>query len=319
MKKIKIKFVDWPNSYGTNTFSEILKTKFNVEISENPEYLFFSDFGNEHLNYDCIRVYYTPENLVPDFNICDYAIGYHYISFEDRYLRFPLYGLFEYRKDYEKALKKHIVTAKEINEKMKFCNFIYSNSNADIKRHIFFDVLNKYEHVDSGGKFLNNIGGPVADKHEFQKKYKFSIAFENSSMSGYTTEKIVQAFAAKTIPIYWGDPNIDLFFNEKAFINVQKFNSFDDVVERIKEIDTNPALFAEILNEPMLVKTDLDYQKLENFMFQIFDGGAGNFRRSNILRGQWYQDYHNKMAKWHKKLSSIERYFGFVKKLYMQF
>lgn len=39
-----------------------------------------------------IRIFYPPpENLVPDFNICDYAIGFHYLDFEDHYFRFPLY------------------------------------------------------------------------------------------------------------------------------------------------------------------------------------------------------------------------------------
>jgi len=34
------------------------------------------------------------------------------------------------------------------------------------------------------------------------------------------TEKIVEAFAANCIPIYWGDPSISKVFNSKAFINV---------------------------------------------------------------------------------------------------
>lgn len=320
MDKIKLRFVDWPYlSHKNNSFLQILETRYIVEISENPDYIFYSDFGKEHLSYDCIRIYYTPENLVPDFNICDYAIGFHFVNFEDRYLRYPIYGLFKYQDDYKLALNKHNLDDVTISDKTKFCNFVYSNGNADNIRENFFDFLNKYKSIGSGGRFKNNVGGPVEDKYVFQKDFKFSITFENSSMSGYTTEKIVQAFAAQTIPIYWGDPNIDLFFNEKAFINVQKFNSFDDVLERIKEIDNNPDLFAEILNEPMLVRKDLDYQKLENFLFQIFDGGPGNFRRSNTLRGKWYQDYHKRMAKGHKQLSRIERYFGFVKKLYKKF
>ena len=50
---------------------------------------------------------------------------------------------------------------------------------------------------------MNNIGGAVSDKFAFQQKHKFSIAFENTSYCGYCTEKIVEAFVAGTIPIYW--------------------------------------------------------------------------------------------------------------------
>ena len=122
-------------------------------------------------------------------------------------------------------------------------------------------------------------------------KYKFTIAFENSSMSGYTTEKIVQAFAARTIPIYWGDPNIDMFFNESSFINCQNHASFNDVLNCIVEIDNNPKLFNSMLKEPMLIRTDINHEDLNNFILHIFKKGKDNFRRSNILRGKWYQNW----------------------------
>jgi len=313
MKKIKIKFVDWPTSYLPNTLLDILKTIFELDLSENPDYIFYSDFGTTHLNYDCIRIYYTAENLVPDFNICDYAIGFHHIAFEDRYLRFPIYSLFQYRIDYEKAQSKHYFGASDIDSKTKFCNFVYSNGNADKIREDFLYILNKYKEVDSGGRYKNNVGGPIADKYLFQTQYKFSIAFENSSMSGYTTEKIVQAFAARTIPIYWGDPSIDMFFNENAFINCQKFKNFDDVLLRIIEIDNDPELFLSILKEPMLKTKDIEYNDLHNFLYHIFDQGQNHFRRSNTLRGKWYQDWNKKMVKLDLQLTRVHRYLPFFK------
>ncbi len=316
MKSIKLKFVDWPYLVEeNNTFIEILSKKYKIIESENPEFIFYSDFGKEHLKYDCIRIYYTPENMVPDFNICDYAIGYHDIKFEDRFIRFPLYGLFKYRSQYELALQKHNIDNAEILRKTKFCNFVYSNADADRIRTDFFEFLNRYKRVDSGGRLLNNIGGPVTDKISFQRDYKFSITFENMSMASITSEKIVQAFASQTIPIYWGDPVIDRYFNEKAFINVHKYNSFEEVLERIKEIENNPSLFANMLQEPMLKNKDLDYEELERFLVNIFERGPSDFRRSNTLRGKWYQDYHKRMAKWDHTISKWQHRFSLIKKL----
>ena len=51
------------------------------------------------------------------------------------------------------------------------------------------------------------MGGPVASKLDFDRSHKFSIVCENTAHSGYTTEKLVEAFAAGCIPIYWGDPD----------------------------------------------------------------------------------------------------------------
>ena len=90
------------------------------------------------------------------------------------------------------------------------------------------EKLSKYKRVDSGGRHLNNIGGPVDDKLEFQKDYKFSIAFENSAFPGYLTEKLPEAVIAQTLPIYWGDKLVHRDFNTARFLNYPDFGS-DDV------------------------------------------------------------------------------------------
>ncbi|PAF45155.1 glycosyltransferase family 10 [Helicobacter sp. 11S02596-1] len=211
---IKLKITDWWSNedFDQNYFVRMLRKKYNVIEDENPDYLLYSVFGCKHAQYDCVKIFYTGENICPDFNACDYAIGFYHIDFEDRYLRYPLYFLYE--KDLERALHKHETPAKE--NKTKFCNYIYSHSNGSKLREEFFDLLSQYKKVDSAGSYRNNIGGALpivggdfaTSKYTFCKDYKFSIAFENSSTHGYTTEKIIQAFGAGTIPIYWGDETI---------------------------------------------------------------------------------------------------------------
>ena len=90
MREIKIKFVDfWPVfDYLKSDFYKILCKKYKIIISDTPDYIFYSVFGHEHLNYECIRIFYTGENIIPDFNICDYGIGFsNELKFNDRYLR----------------------------------------------------------------------------------------------------------------------------------------------------------------------------------------------------------------------------------------
>ena len=48
MKKIKIDFVDfWNLDKNNNEITNILKEKYKVEISNEPDYIFCSVFGNE--------------------------------------------------------------------------------------------------------------------------------------------------------------------------------------------------------------------------------------------------------------------------------
>ncbi|MCF2626455.1 hypothetical protein I6E36_00025 [Fusobacterium mortiferum] len=271
MKKIRINFCDfWPNfNYIESDFYKILSQKYQVEISDNPEFLFYSVFGNNHLEYECIKIFYTGENVIPDFNLCDYGIGYAHLNFDDRYLRFPIFRIYGYEKFLKIALNIHKET---IKKRKKFCNFIYSNNKADKEKEEFYKLLSQYKKIDSGGRYLNNIGEPVKDKFLFQQQYKFSIAFENTSSKGYTTEKLIEAKAAGTIPIYWGNPEIAKEFNTKSFINCHEYENFDEVIEVIKKIDNDDELYLKYLNEPFSLEGfDLEKKELSDFLYNIIE------------------------------------------------
>lgn len=296
MKTINIKFTDfWPGfNPSTSIFMDHLNKHFNVILSDNPDYIIYSVFGNEYLKYDCIRIFYTCENIRPDFNLCDYALAFDWMDFEDRYIRFPVYMLDLYNLDIEKASVKHNITNEELIKKQKFCNFIYSNHKADAVRKNFFELLNTYKKVDSGGKYLNNLGYRVEDKSGFQVNYKFSIAFENSSASGYTTEKITQAFAAKTVPIYWGNPNISREFNTNSFINCHEYTRFNDVLNRVIEVDSNDDLYLNILKTPIYENINCanipSITSFGNFLNNIFDQDIDKAqRRSKNIRSACYE------------------------------
>jgi hypothetical protein len=49
-----------------------------------------------------------------------------------------------------------------------------------------------------------NYYGMTKNKQETLKQYNFALVFENSDYNGYITEKIIHAFMAGTIPLYWG-------------------------------------------------------------------------------------------------------------------
>ncbi len=283
MKTIKIKFVDFDADFDvqSNYFIDILKKHYQVEISDNPDYLFYSCFGYEHSRYSCIKIFYTGECETPDFNLCDYAMGFDHLQFGDRYLRVPLYLLFQYEADLALALQKHMKAEQIIAEGRGFCSFVVSNDAGQPARKEAFDLLSSYKQVASGGRYLNNIGYRVPDKQAFLEGYKFNLAFENCNYYGYTTEKIVQAFAAGCIPIYYGDPNIAAEFNPKSFVNGNAFASWDEVLEEVRRIDTDPALYAEMLHTPILPEGKARPQ-LEEFLIRIFDQEYADARRRPI-------------------------------------
>jgi hypothetical protein len=151
---------------------------------------------------------------------------------------------------------------------------------------------------------LNNIGGftpgPAyagdwtGPKVQFQRDYKFSIAFENSSSIGYTTEKIVHALAADTIPIYWGNSEVEREFNPKRFINLHAFPRPEDAIARIVEIDTNDDLFTSMLAEPFFHDGPPQYledEALLDAFSNIFSQPKETaFRRNRYTWGRIYEE-----------------------------
>ncbi len=326
-KKIKIDFVDfWPDLIKENNFfTDILEKYYDIEISSDPDYVFCSYFDNKHLNYrNCVKIFFIGENMVPDFNLYDYAMGFHYISFEDRYLRLPLYAL--YTQHYDLFYKKHTYSDEYYLSKKKFCNCVISNPYpfADRRRDEMYEALSKYKPVGSGGRYNNNVGGPVNDKIAFEKEYKFSMTFENSCSSGHTTEKIVESFAGDTIPIYWGNPRVAEEFNPDSFINCHYFPSLNAVVERVKEIDNDDELFLKMIKAPALNENSLASKYMrdgyaDDFLRNIFDQDPKDaIRRNMVYVGLKYQARALSAGRFHNTMDLIRRPIHYIKKTAVQ-
>lgn len=325
MKKIKIKICGFdqndPYSYGHFLLNTLKKFSI-VEFSDNPEYVFFNDSNYEYLKYDAVRIWYTGENVHPNFNLCDYAIGFDYMEFSDRYFRLPLYAINNFYNQKDTILAgdilhtpPSIMTKKELDEKTGFCSFVYSNYLADPLRVKLFDSLSSYKNVASGGRYMNNVGGSVDSKVEFEMKHKFSIAFENSSREGYTTEKIIGSLAARTIPIYWGNPVIHKEFNERRFINGHRYNSFEEIVEKVKEIDDDDNLYLSMVNEPIFsdgFKPQQLIDGFEKFLKNIIEQPLKSARRRkiNTTRMQIYEENEKRTASQLERSSFIKKVFA---------
>jgi hypothetical protein len=254
-----------------------LKDRYHLVFdSQCPEYLFYSAFGMQHFRYeDAIKIYFSGENDVPDFNICDYGIASSRLDFGDRYFRFPLYALYQ---GYDDIIKDDRTTvSKDTSLKLcqrKFCNFVYSHyKSSDPFRDAFYHKLSQYKRIDSGGKHLNNIGQPVANKISFLKDYKFTIAFENSSLSGYTTEKLLDPMRVNSMPIYWGNPDVAKDFNLNSFINVMDYPTIENAIEDIIYLDNNDTAYLEKLFQPRIIDSEIrNYQSdLSLFLQKIME------------------------------------------------
>jgi len=71
------------------------------------------------------------------------------------------------------------------------------------------------------------------DRSELMK-YKFNIAIENEKLPNYFTEKLIDCFATKTIPIYYGCSNISDYFNTDGIIMFNTLEELRNILSTIK-------------------------------------------------------------------------------------
>lgn len=287
-RRIEIAFADPGDAPVFNGILEFVRDRYDISITDSRDADFvMHSTGFNVLQYSGVRIFATGENVSPNFNISDYSISFDKLQFADRHLWLPLIKL--YRNAYHALTQPRPPIDEVIAGKSGFCSYVMSNtSNSADERTRIFDLLSQYKHVDSGGSWNNNVGGRVPDKIAFQSNYKFVIAFENSSRAGYLTEKFADAAASNAIPIYWGDPEIGQLLNPKAFINCHDFDSLEAVVEKVRAIDTDDALYRNMLSEPWF-RGGQEPEALQDagiirFLSHIFDQEPSKAMRRNTSR-----------------------------------
>lgn len=117
------------------------------------------------------------------------------------------------------------------SNKTNLCSIIASGKNFTIGHQLRHEVIQKkYSGLDIFGYGYN----PIENKREALDEYKFSITIENSIQRGYWTEKIVDCFATKTIPIFWGDKSVCDHFDGDGIIFFEDINSLEAILDDIK-------------------------------------------------------------------------------------
>lgn len=305
-KKVRVKFLDFAKGVDITTqlYYRLISNHFDIELCDSPDYVFSGGLGSSHLDYpNAISILRLAENEFPNFNDWDYATGFDMLAFGDRYLRVPLFAY--WTKEFYPLVNREVRMADSSLLNRKFCSFVVSNAAfGDPMRRKFFERLSKYKKVDSGGRWMNNVGDPVKDKLSFCREYKFNIAFENSSYPGYTTEKIMEAYAAESVPIYYGNPTVETDFRLESMVRVKDESDIERAVEEVIRLDNDDAAYLAKCRERCFAVPDpLVYEReLETFLVHIFEQPIEQARR----RAKYG---HQAMMREHmRKLMKIDRF-----------
>lgn len=170
---------------------------------------------------------------------------------------------------------KIIVDDTSNHEKSSFCTLIASNKFSNIKNELYSErrnAINWYQKNDPYSFDLYGIGwdriyidilgranfvldkiyrnvkkypkiekypsyrGPLNNKREVLKRYKYAICYENAIGNGFITEKIFDCMMAGVVPIYLGAPDVQSLIPGDVYIDRREFKSYQDLNEYLRRL-----------------------------------------------------------------------------------
>lgn len=282
---MKITFSDfwqYPKAFDPNNnfFIHIIRDLFeDVEVvePEDADVMFFSLFGNENGRYkDCKKIFFTGENVRPNFKRCDYSLTFDTDEHEGKNFRLPLWYLYidwfevnSYDNPDWLIPESYLYNDNEFTEKKKdkFCSIVYGKQ-IESRINAIQNISSNYKQVDVFGKANPNYYLPDGEKYKLDliSNYKFSLCYENSVTPGYHTEKLLHGKVAGNIPIYYGDKSIGEDFNPDCFINAVDMSD-EELIQKIIELDQSDNLYNKMAKEPIFTeKVSLD--NIKDFLFK---------------------------------------------------
>ncbi|MBF8262436.1 MAG: putative fucosyl transferase [Parachlamydiales bacterium] len=243
----------WKQVHGWKDFQHWLGWGLprNNPIDDETAFVFFTGIGPDLRDLDLKRLpkeklilfIWEPATVQPEpydlqrqeafYRIYTYddelVDNVHFFKFYLPYLTFRIDELVPYEE------RKFLVLIAS-RYKSKYARELYSERE---KLVLFFDKkpeepFDLYGRYWKNKKFKNRWKGTIPDKMQVLKNYRFAIAYENSRINRYITEKLWDCFAAGVVPIYWGGDNITDYVPADCFIDRRQFKDDSEMLAFLK-------------------------------------------------------------------------------------
>jgi len=280
---MKISFADfWDGfDYNNNFFRDLILSIDNsynfIPFSNDTDILIYSCFGKSHnkVSSKVKKIFYTGENLLPNYNDCQYSLTFDFDSYNGKNIRLPLWILqidWFNKRNYtnpQYVIPLEYIKANPLTRKNKdkFCCIVFNSRSPH--RWEIIEKLGKYKKVDCYGKPFGNWFYGEDNKLKTISDYKFNICFENSISPGYYTEKMIHAKTAGCLPLYWADNGCEKDFNKNSFLNLYNFNNLDEFIEKIIELDKDDLAYSQITKEYLFENKEISLDNLKKELSNI--------------------------------------------------
>jgi hypothetical protein len=156
----------------------------------------------------------------------------------------------------------------------------YVSSNPKHHRAKIFHAM--FHTLSSDGHVVEKISPPGGWKEvpSHISSYTFFLALENTDLPGYITEKIIHAYVAGCIPIYWGSRKVKEIFNPESMVYVQDFSTFEKCAEYVKELLIDEERLSIMKSAPIFLSPEIEKDWMS--VFQLSSNGSNLENVTNL-------------------------------------
>ena len=122
------------------------------------------------------------------------------------------------------------------------------------------------------GSFVSPNGVDVAGegkKQIWDRKSMFHVPVENSKHNNFFTDRLIDCFLTKTIPVYWGCPNIENFYDHKGIISFNNENDLLEIINNLTPEDYTSRLEAINNNYQLALENASYFKRIEHFLDEL--------------------------------------------------
>lgn len=112
--------------------------------------------------------------------------------------------------------------------------------------------------------------GRAPEKYAVLREHRFCICMENANFPGYVTEKMYDAIYCGCVPVFKGCKEVYDFFPKEVFWNLDEFNGYCDLYERMKKFTAQDYLLFLESAKNFLNSQKIRLRNPENFV-KIFN------------------------------------------------
>ncbi len=140
------------------------------------------------------------------------------------------------------AVKREAVSRQLLDERLRLVEYFAQRGHLTLYGNGWLDrtrLPKRWQHIYPLIESLNP--GPCEDKLSVLSGSRFTLCLENVRYPGYFTEKLLDCFAAGTIPLYLGDPEVATRVPVDAFIDLSHYANLDELETFMLNMDAKEA------------------------------------------------------------------------------